>query len=91
MPAAKVDEKTMHQSTSTAWDEEVGGMRRSQRINRGGGPGGQEAVAQGEAEVETQQPVRADDERQQQDNRQRRRQTGGGGVSRCDAASSQDG
>jgi hypothetical protein len=60
-------------------------------MNRGGGPGGQEAVTRGEAEVETQQPVRADNERQRRDEWQRRRQTGVGGVSRCDATTNQDG
>jgi hypothetical protein len=65
-------------------------MRR-QWINRGGGPGGQEAVARGEVEVGMQQPVRADDKRQWQDNRWRHRQTRGGSLSRCNATTSQDG
>ncbi len=84
MPAAKVGEKTTHQSTSTA-------RRRRGRMNRGGGLGGQKAVARGQAEVATKQPVRVDDERQRRDDRWRRWQTGGGGVSRCDATTSQDG
>jgi hypothetical protein len=65
LPATKVDKKTTHQSTSTAGDEEVGERRTRQQIQRGGGPGGREAVARGEAEVAIQQPGRADDERQQ--------------------------
>jgi hypothetical protein len=44
LPAAKVDKKMMHQSTSIAGDKEVGGRRRRQQINRGGGPGRQEVV-----------------------------------------------
>jgi hypothetical protein len=60
LPAAKVDEKMTHQSTSTAGDKEVGGRRRRRWINRGGDPGGQKAVAQREAEVARQQPVRVD-------------------------------
>jgi hypothetical protein len=53
LTAAKVDKKAMHQSTSTAGDdEEVGCMRRMQQINEGGGPGGRVAVVQGEAEAE---------------------------------------
>jgi hypothetical protein len=35
LPAAKLDKKTMHQSTSTAGDKEVTGRRRRQRIKRG--------------------------------------------------------
>jgi hypothetical protein len=59
---------------------------------RGGGPGRWEAVARGEVEVATQQPVSADDEKQRRDNRRRRRQTvGGGSVTRCDVTTSQDG
>jgi hypothetical protein len=54
----------MHQSTSTAENKEVGGRRRRQWINRDGGPGGQEVMAQEEVEAVTKQPVRADDERQ---------------------------
>ncbi len=64
LPAAKVDKKMTHQSTSTAGDKEVGGRRRRRQINRGGDPGRQEAVEGGEAEVATQQPVKADNERQ---------------------------
>ncbi len=41
-------------------------------------------MAQGEAEVAMQQPVRADDERQRQDDMQRRRQTGGGPLGSWD-------
>jgi hypothetical protein len=81
----------MHQLTSTVGDKEVGGRRRIQWINRGGCPGRQEVMVEGEVEVAMQQPVRADNKRQQQDNRQRRQQTGGGGVSRCKATTSQDG
>jgi hypothetical protein len=81
LPAAKVDEKTTHQSTSTAGDEEVGGRRRRRRINKGGDPGGQKAVARGEAEVATQQPVRVDDERHGE--------TTGGGAGRHEAAACQ--
>jgi hypothetical protein len=90
LPAAKVDKKMMHQSTSTAGDKEVGGRRRRRKINRGGGPVRQEAVEQGEAEVATQQPVKADIERQQQDNGQKCRQIEGGGVLTCNATTSQD-
>ncbi len=91
MPATKVDKKAMHQSTSTVGDKEVGGRRRRQQIKRGGGPGRREAVAQGEAEAATQQPIRADNKRQWQDSRQRRWQTGGSGMMRCNATTSQDG
>jgi hypothetical protein len=90
LPATKVDKKTAHQSTSTAGDKEVGGRRRRQWINQGGGPGGGKAVVQGQAEAAMQLPVRVDNKRQQQVNRQKRRQTGGGGVSRCNATTSQD-
>ncbi len=89
LPAAKVGKKKVHQLTSTAGDKEVGGRRRRQHIMRGVGPGGWEAMVQGEAEVVAQQPVRVDNERQRQDSRWRRRQTGGGGVSRCNATTSQ--
>ncbi len=65
LPAAKVDKKTTHQSTSTAGDKEVGGRRRRRWINRGGGSGGPEVVVQGEVEMVMQQPVRAEDKRQQ--------------------------
>jgi hypothetical protein len=54
----------MHQSTSTAEDEEVGGRRRRGWIKRGGGSGGREAVAQGEVEIMMQQLVRVDGKRQ---------------------------
>ncbi len=60
-------------------------------MNRDGGPGGREAVAQGEAETATQQPVKAHNEWQRQDHRQRRWQTGEGGVTRCNITTSQDG
>ncbi len=69
LPTAKVDKKTTHQLTSIAGDREVSGRRRRRQIKRGGGPGGQESVVQGEAEVATQQPVRADIKAQLQDNR----------------------
>ncbi len=60
----KVDKNTMHQSTSTAGDKEVGGRRRRKQINRCGGPGRWEDVAQEEAEVVMQQPVRVDNKSQ---------------------------
>jgi hypothetical protein len=82
LPAAKVDKKMMHRSTSTAGDKEVGCRRRRQWIKRGGGPGSWEVVVQGKAEAAMQQPVRVYDKRQWGDNRRRRRQTGGGSMTR---------
>ncbi len=90
LPATKFDKKTVHQSTSTAGDKEVGGRRRRQRINQGGGPGGGKAVAQGQAEAAMQLPVRVDNKGQRQDDGQRHRQTRGGSVPRCNATTSQD-
>ncbi len=84
MPIQKI-EKTMHQSTLTAGDKEVGGKRRRQQIKRGVSPGGWEVVVQGEAEAAMQQPVRADDKRQRQDDKRRCWQTGGNGMTRCNA------
>jgi hypothetical protein len=49
-----VDVKMTYQSTSTAGNKEVEGRRRRGWINRGGGPGGREAVAREEVEVATQ-------------------------------------
>jgi hypothetical protein len=78
LPATKVGKKMMHQSTSTVGDKEVDGRRRRQWINRGGGPGRREGVAQGKAEVAMQQPVMADNKRHWQDDRQKCWQRGDG-------------